>query len=216
MRKRLVILDFDGTLGDTNGIITKSMQATLAAMGLPQRSPEACSKVIGLPLAACFSTLLPISQQQAEACAQTYRRIFAENNQPGLVPLFPHVRETMAELHRQGVSLSIASSRNRGSLQQFVEDLGLHSYISFVLGADDVTKAKPDPQPVLLTLTHYGMQPDEALVVGDMSFDILMGRRAGCDTCGVTYGNGNREELLQAGATHVIDDFQELLQFAIC
>ena len=78
------------------------------------------------------------------------------------------------------------------------------------MGADDVEKAKPDAEPVLKTLRRFGLQPAEALVVGDTKFDILMGRNAGAMTCGVTYGNGNREELQAARADYIIDHFEEI------
>ena len=51
----------------------------------------------------------------------------------------------------------------------------------------------------------------ETLVVGDMAVDILMGANAGAKTCGVTWGNGRREELEQAGADYIIDRMEELL-----
>ena len=63
-----------------------------------------------------------------------------------------------------------------------------------------------------LILKQQGIVPDEALVVGDASYDILMGRNAGCRTCGVTYGNQSAANLRAAGADWLIDDFTDLLQ----
>ena len=65
---------------------------------------------------------------------------------------------------------------------------------------------------MLKTLRELGYQADEALVVGDMPVDIRMGAGAGARTCGVSYGNSNRAELLAAGADSVIDDFAQLLK----
>ncbi|MBF1574955.1 MAG: HAD family hydrolase, partial [Prevotella salivae] len=65
---------------------------------------------------------------------------------------------------------------------------------------------------VLNTLHHFGLQPAEALVVGDTIFDIQMGRNAGAKTCGVTYGNGKREDLEAAFADYIIDNFAEIEQ----
>ena len=89
--------------------------------------------------------------------------------------------------------------------------MGLSRYITYVLGADDVTHAKPHPEPVLKTLQELGIPASEALVVGDMPVDIQMGLGAGARTCGVTYGNSSRLALEAAGASHVIDRFGELL-----
>ena len=112
--------------------------------------------------------------------------------------------------------MTIASSRIHNSLMEFVQSMKLDKIISYVLGADDVSQAKPNPEPVLKTLEKFGCTPDEALVVGDTWYDIEMGRRAGVRTCGVTYGNGTREELLNAGADFLIDDFEELKSIIHC
>ncbi len=64
---------------------------------------------------------------------------------------------------------------------------------------------------VIKILEQTSSQPDETIVVGDTVYDIEMGQRAGCRTCGVTYGNNSREELQQQGADNIIDDFAELL-----
>ncbi|MBO7324350.1 MAG: HAD-IA family hydrolase, partial [Bacteroidales bacterium] len=90
-------------------------------------------------------------------------------------------------------------------------DLHLEDIVTYVVAAEDVSHAKPDPEPVLKTLEHFNLQPQEVLVVGDTDFDILMGRNADCYTCGVTYGNGSRASMLEAGAHVLIDDFSQLL-----
>ncbi|MBP5549551.1 MAG: HAD hydrolase-like protein, partial [Bacteroidales bacterium] len=46
------------------------------------------------------------------------------------------------------------------------------------------------------------------LVVGDMAVDILMGSSAGARTCGVTWGNGSRKDLEEAGADFIIDSME--------
>ena len=74
-----------------------------------------------------------------------------------------------------------------------------------------MTHAKPDAEPVNVILQSTGCKPEDTLVVGDMRFDILMGRNAGAHTCGVTYGNGSREELEEAGAEQIIDQFDKLI-----
>lgn len=207
---RLIILDFDGTMGDTRSLIVRTMQQTLQELGLPACSDSQCASTIGLPLKQCFTTLLSLSDEEGERCAAVYTRLFFENNRPGAVPTFPHVIETIEELHRLGYTLTIASSRGRDTLLEFVKAMKLDHIITYVLSANDTAQAKPHPEPVLKTLAHFGCPPEEALVVGDMTFDILMGRRAGAKTCGVTYGNGTQQELEKAGADYIIDDFARL------
>jgi phosphoglycolate phosphatase len=211
---KLIILDFDGTLADTRELIVKTMQQTLEALGLESRTDEQCASMIGLPLKQAFTDLLPISDEMGGQCVETYRRIFNENNAVYKIPTFPNVLETLHQLHKQGYTLTIASSRSNRSLREFVNDMDLNDVIPYVLGAEDVTRAKPHPDPVLQTLETFGCKAEDALVVGDTWYDIEMGKRAGVKTCGVTYGNGTREELMQAGADYMVDDFGELLLYS--
>ena len=209
---RLVILYFDGTLGDTRANIVLTMSQTLERKGHPVASEEEIASTIGLPLEEGFRQLIPgIPEDEVVSCALTYRDIF-EANRKLLVPkLFPGVAETLASLVSEGYVLTVASSRSSRSLKGFLKDMDIDGYISYVLGADNVTKAKPDPEPVLKTLSDLGFAPEDALVVGDMPVDILMGKRAGTMTCGVTYGNSCREDLSAAGADMIIDHFPELV-----
>ena len=206
----LIILDFDGTIGDTNKLIISTMQGVLRELDLPMQSAEACRKTIGLPLREGFRAMMPLTDEQNEACVATYNRLFAENNAHFTVEVFPGVMEAIERWHAQGIAISIASSRGHHSLAAFVDQMHLNDYVGLVLGADDVVQAKPHPEPVLKTLEHFGVMPEDTLVVGDMSFDIIMGRRAGCHTCGVTYGNGTRDELREAGAEMIVDSMLDI------
>ena len=209
---RLVILDFDGTLADTQPLIVSSIHRTLAELHLPPRTDAECRSIIGLPMKECFTTLLPIDDATAERCAEVYRRVFDEDNHPGVVTLFPHVLETLTALHDRGLQLAICSSRGRPTLESFVRDFHLEDLVSMVVSANDVQHHKPHPEPVKVILNQLNIPAAEALVVGDASYDILMGRNAGCRTCGVTYGNQSADELSAAGADILVSDFAALLE----
>ena len=201
---RLVIFDFDGTLGDSQKLITDTMLATIERLNLPMRSREECARTIGLPLKECFSSIIPMSDEQAEECAKVYSEIFNVKNVPGVVKAFPGVVETLESLSSQGILMSIASSRSHRTLAKLMDELDLSKYITYLIAADDVVDKKPAAESVLKTLRHFNVEAHETLVVGDAEFDILMGRNAGTHTCGVTYGNGSRESLEAAGAEWIV------------
>lgn len=210
--KKLIILDFDGTIADTRPVILNTFHRTLDAMHLPQHSDDEIAATIGLPLLKAFPVLEPMDEEMAALCTATYRRIFEDVNAEIGVPMFPHVADTLRQLHNQGCTLSIATSRGYKSVVDFIKGFHLDDIITFVIAAEDVKYAKPDAEPVIKTLKHYGMKAEDAVVIGDTHFDILMGRNAGCATIGVTYGNGSRESLIEAGADMVVDDFAEICQ----
>ena len=208
---KLIIFDFDGTLADTRQQIVETMQQTIQTLGLASRTNEQCASMIGLPLKQAFTDLIPMSDEMGDQCVDTYRRIFNTNNAAYIIPTFPNVIETLLQLSAKGYILTIASSRSRKSLLDFVHSMHLEEIFPYILGADDVIHAKPHPEPVLRTLEAFGCSPEEALMVGDMKYDIEMGRRAGTQTCGVTYGNGSPQELKEAGANYLLNDFEEIL-----
>ena len=201
---RLIIFDFDGTLGDSQKLITDTMLATIERLNLPKRSREECARTIGLPLKECFSSIIPMSDEQAEECAKVYSEIFNVKNVPGVVKAFPGVVETLERLSSQGILMSIASSRSHRTLAKLMDELDLSKYITYLIAADDVIDKKPAAESVLKTLRHFNVEAHETLVVGDAEFDILMGRNAGTHTCGVTYGNGSKESLEAAKAEWIV------------
>ena len=201
---RLIIFDFDGTLGDSQKLITDTMLATIERLNLPMRSREECARTIGLPLKECFSSIIPMTDEQAEECAKVYSEIFNVKNVPGVVKAFPGVVETLERLSSQDILMSIASSRSHRTLAKLMDELDLSKYITYLIAADDVVEKKPAAESVLKTLRHFNIEAHETLVVGDTEFDILMGRNAGTHTCGVTYGNGSKESLEAAKAEWIV------------
>ena len=156
---RLVILDFDGTLADTQPIIIASIQHTLRELHLPSRSDAECSAIIGLPLAQCFVTLCGVDDDTAERCADVYRRVFDELNTDGMVKLFPHVLDTIHTMHNRGLQLALCSSRGRPTLEGFVKSFQLEKYFSMVVSANDVEYHKPHPEPVQMILEALRVDP---------------------------------------------------------
>ncbi len=212
----LIIFDFDGTLADTTATILSTYKNTINELGIARRTDKECKATIGIPLRDGFRQLYPeFSEAELDRCVETYRRIFNANKADLVPKLYLGVKETLEELSRLDIQMSVASSRSRESLLEFCNDNGISKYFSLILGADDVAHAKPDPEPVLITLKRLGKDAVRTFVVGDMPVDIAMGSGAGCRTVGVTYGNSSRSALEAAGATFIIDSLPELIGCAI-
>lgn len=206
---KYIIFDFDGTIGDSQALIVKTLQDTMRKRGLEVKSDAECAATIGLRLDEAFVQLFEMSAEEGMACAETYRVIFEENKQHLIVQPFPHVLETIHTLHRQGYQLAIASSRGSDSLFGYVKQMGIEDCISSIIAGDLVEHVKPAPDMVFKALEEMNGTVEEALVVGDMTYDVDMAHNAGAKACAVTYGNATREEL--KNAEYIIDDFAELL-----
>ena len=149
---KYIIFDFDGTIGDSQSLIVKTLQDTMRARKLQVKSDEACAKTIGLRLDEAFVSLFGMSAEEGLECAATYREIFLDNKKTMIVQPFPHVIETLRELHRRGYILGVASSRNHCSLDGYVKQMQLEDIFSSIVAGDDVEHAKPAPDMVFKAL----------------------------------------------------------------
>ena len=124
--------------------------------------------------------------------------------------MFPDVIDTLEKLKDKGILCTIATSRNSKSLKEFLNKMNVAQYFTYVIAAEDTSLLKPNPEPVIKTLNDLAYPAEQTIVVGDMPIDIQMGKKAGVYTCGVTYGNSDRNKLIEAGADYVIDRISEL------
>lgn len=210
--RKLVILDFDGTLADTRELIVRTNQEAQRQMGYPVTDEAGIMATVGYVLEECILIMYPdLPREQLPAWTAMYREVFDSLKGKIIPKLFPHVKETLEALSERGFTITVASSRGTASLKDFLRDMGIAPFINYVLGADDVKLPKPNPEPVLKTLRELGFDASQALVVGDMPVDIQMGKTAGAMTCGVSFGNSSKDALLESGADYVIDDFSELI-----
>ncbi len=75
-------------------------------------------------------------------------------------------------------SLAICTNRAT-SMEMIIEDFGLSGYFEYVMTASQVTNPKPHPEPLLKVLKHFGVEPDEALFIGDGEVDMQAANSAG-------------------------------------
>ncbi|MCR5352114.1 MAG: HAD family hydrolase [Bacteroidales bacterium] len=206
---RNLIFDFDGTLADTSLGIVRCTQATLAEMGLPASTPERIRSTIGLPLDACFARGTDTPPARIQEACDTYRRLFFDVAVPCMT-LFPGVKETLTLLRSHGLQLAIATSRRGASLHLLLDRLGVTEDFVTVAATDNVKHPKPAPDLALLVLEKMGAEAAQSVVIGDTIFDLQMGSAAGCHTCGVTWGNQDREQLQTVSPDWIIDRIQDL------
>lgn len=209
---KLVIFDFDGTLADTNQGIVSTFRETFRRMGLRVPARQRISSTIGLLLTDGFKAASDqITDANAEQAASLYREIFPEIAYP-MIKAFPGAASALEALRRKGIRLAVATSRSHHSLEALAAQIGVESYFEYLFGGEDVKRHKPAPDLVNLILRTMDLRPEDALVVGDATYDLLMGKAAGCRVCGVTWGNQSRDRLQSADPDYIVDTFDEILE----
>ena len=110
----------------------------------------------------------------------------------------------------EALRMAIVTSRDRHSLDLILQNNGIDKYFETEVTVDDHLTPKPAPDMVLALLERMDIEATETLVVGDTTFDIEMGNRAGCKTCAVTWGNHSCELLQSARPDMIIDDLDSI------
>lgn len=205
------IFDFDGTLMDTSGVILSTIKATIEEMGLPNKTDDECRSIIGIRTDEAGKYLYPNIDISNKEFARVFRANYDRLKKGAHENTFPGVIETLEKLRNKNCGLAIASSRRNASLNDYLDGLGIKDWFQMIVGADNVTKGKPDPEPVLTILKSIGWDSYNTLVIGDADVDIMMGNAAGCKTCAVTYGNGTIDSLKKASPDYIVDDFSQIL-----
>ncbi len=213
-RERLLLLfDCDGTLVDSQHIISDAMASTFSEHGLPEPTIEATRGVIGLSLPIAIGTLLgePLGERDARM-ADSYRRHFQVlRSAPGFVePLFPGAAECLARLStRSELVLGMVTGKSRRGVRSVCAFHGLEETFRVVRTADECV-SKPHPSMVLECCEEARVAPSRTIVVGDTRYDMEMAAAAGAGAIGVGWGYHNEAELVASGASIVIDSFDDL------
>ncbi|MFA6957107.1 MAG: HAD family phosphatase [Thermoanaerobaculia bacterium] len=135
--------------------------------------------------------------------------LFLEECREHPAPLLPGVAEAIAALESRGMALAIASSGLRPSIEEILENLGVLRAFRAIIGGEDVTNGKPDPEPYLRAAAALGVEPRCCLVFEDSSVGVASAKAAGAVCIAVRNALAKLPQQLDA-ADLVIDGFPYL------
>lgn len=211
---RLIIFDCDGTLVDSQHMIVEAMATAFAASGLAPPDRALALRHVGLSVVEAMSAMTGLREHDAlTKLAADYRSAFAALRREARLgePLFPGARETILTLAaREDVLLGIATGKSRRGVDMLLEREELQGVFATIQTADDAP-SKPHPAMIVQAMGMTGAVPEETVMIGDTSFDMLMARAAGVPAIGVSWGYHAVEALIEAGALKVAEDFPALL-----
>jgi phosphoglycolate phosphatase len=206
---KLLIFDWDGTLANSIGRIVESMHVASDRTGFARRDDFAVKGIIGLGLPEAIRSLYPeIADDELIVFRQHYAdHYIALEAEPS--PLFDGVADTLQTLREEGYHLAVATGKARRGLDRVLKSHGWDDYFDITRAADE-TASKPHPLMLEQILAHCNVRPEQALMVGDSSFDLQMARNAGMGSVAVSYGAQTIEALRAFEPCLAIDHFSEL------
>jgi pyrophosphatase PpaX len=195
MRFPVVLFDFDGTVVDSGAMILASFQHATRTVLERELSDAELLAAVGTPLT---EQMRLIDTERAEELVETYRA----HNEPLHEALEPctGMLEALQQLKNEGRRLGVVTAKRRSTVELAFAVLPLRDYFDVVVAAEDATRHKPDPEPLLLALDRLGARarPAEAAYVGDSPFDVAAAKAAGVFAIAVTWGGIHSEEALRA------------------
>jgi len=124
--------------------------------------------------------------------------------------VYPHGRELLSELRRDGAKLAICTNKPQGITEDVLAKLELRQFFQAVVGATDALPRKPNPDMLLAALAALGAEPSEAVMIGDSSNDVGTARAAGVPVVAVSFGY-TRTPAHELGADIVVDSLSEVI-----
>lgn len=209
---RLAIFDCDGTLVDGQAAICEAMELafTHAELEIPHRGT--IRRMVGLSLPQALRLLAPAATDDQHAVAlEAYKTSYRTSRIEGRLeePLYEGIAGLITRLHTAGWQLGVATGKSDRGLVACLEGHGMRERF-VTLQTADRHPSKPHPAMLEAALAEAGVDPRDAVMIGDTSFDMEMASAAGVRAIGVAWGYHDTQELLDAGAVAVAGSVAEL------
>lgn len=208
-RFQLLAFDLDGTLVDSAQGIVDTVNQVLAEHGFATAAYNHIAPWIGLPLQIFWERLTDFQPENYGILTERYRTIYREIAIPSS-RLFAGVAETIDQLKSAGHRLTIASSKITPVSSAVLRQVGLFDYFDLLMGNDSVSQPKPHAEMLAKTLAYFGLNPTQALMIGDTTHDITLGHNAQVASLAVTTGTHDLATLTAAQPIAILSQLNEL------
>jgi 2-phosphoglycolate phosphatase len=205
------MFDLDGTLADTGQDLADAVNYTRAHFELAPLPAKIVHLNVGRGVEYLLQHSVPANSVEQ---FQDILRVFLTHYEKHLLDktvLYPAVNDVLD--YFRGKRRVVVSNKMHRLTETVLRGLGVREQFDAILGGDSVADKKPHPALLHEALNRFQILPVHALIVGDGDIDVEAGKRAGVFTCGVTYGLGNKQDLIAAKPNILIDDLAELPRY---
>lgn len=210
MKYAAILFDFDYTLADSSARIVTCFQNVLNRHSFDAVTDYQIKLTIGKPLEASFSLLTGITDPgKLEMLRQQYTRE-ADTYMTANTFLYPGTLPVLEELRARGIQTGIISTKYRYRILEFLESQGIAGLFDLIIGGEDVTRHKPDPEGLELAIRTLAVPHEQALYVGDSTADAGTAAQAGVSFAGITSGMTTAAELAAYPHISILADINAL------
>jgi phosphoglycolate phosphatase len=208
-----IVFDLDGTLLDTLKSIASAFNRTLKKMGMPEQDVDDYRYFIGEGVYKCAQRCLPEnsrSQENIDRLVELEREDYSLSWKADAEP-YEGIRALLNNAGVEGFKMAVLTNKDDRFAKQCVDHYFPDLPFESIIGYSELVPHKPDPTGANLIAQSLELQPEELVMVGDTSIDILTARACNMHSVGVLWGFREIAELEKAGAEKVINHPAELL-----
>ncbi len=210
-RFRAVVFDLDGTLIDSVPDIADALNMVMAELGRVGFTAARVRDMVGSGWNGLLERAMTMTGGMPDQGLEWVTACFRDHYVPRstrLSSLYPTAMDTIRALHGDGLKLGICTNKRQAATDVVVAGFGLAAYVDAVVGGDTGVM-KPDPRHIAVVLERLGIDPGDALMVGDSRADADAARGLGMPIVLVRYGY-TAEPVESLGGDRLIDRMSEL------
>ena len=212
----MVLIDLDGTLVDSVPDLSVAVDEMQRTLELPERGEARVRNWVGNGVERLVKRALTddLDGEPDQALFQRAYPVFkiayaAVNGEHSR--LYPGVEEGLARFREQGFKLGCITNKAAQFTEPLLASLGVSHYFELIVSGDSLPEKKPHPMPLLHAAEYFGVEPAQAMLVGDSMTDVKAARAAGFGkvVC-VSYGYNHGIDIREANPDAVVDSLSEL------
>ena len=207
------IFDLDGTLLNTLKDLAASTNYALRSAGMPEHSVEDVRRFVGNGVKKLTERAIPqgLENPKFDETYATFRKHYLEHSLDTTKP-YDGIPEVLAELKRRGKKLAIVSNKFYAATQELAKHF-FPETIQVAIGERENIRKKPAPDTVLEAMRQLGVGREGTVYIGDSDVDIDTAKNVGVPCISVLWGFRDKDFLIEHGATHLIKEPKELLEY---
>ncbi len=191
---KCVIFDMDGTLTQTNQLIFDSFNHVVEKYQGRRMTEDEIIALFGPPEEGALVTI--VGEEQLPQALDEYLRYYRSNHRK-LARVYPGMAELVRFLKEKGKHLAVFTGKGKHTTRITLEECGLVEYFDLIVTGNDVVHHKPDAEGINRILSHFGVRPEETLMVGDSIADVTASHEAGVKIAAVLWDSYAEERVKQ-------------------
>lgn len=210
----LAVIDLAGTTVDDHGLVDRAFRqaVTQVAGHLPDGFETQLRAGRGQPKLAILRSLFDGDRDAAEQAHHVFESLLLDGIAEGIITPLPGAAAALSNLRQLGMRICLATGFSARVRDRLLAALRWRPLADLVICADDTTRGRPYPDPVLTALMRLSIDAvSHVVVVGDTTNDLLAGSRAGAAfVIGVLSGAHRHEQLERVPHTHIVNSIRDV------